>query len=101
MEVVEADFKTGVIALVLRVDALDQLFRGNALLVGAQHDRRAVGVVGADIQAIVTPDFLEPYPYVRLYRLQQVAEVGRRVRIGQCAGHKDFALLGCHCNNLP
>src|SRR5690606_29403000 len=37
------------IARVFAIDALDQLFWRDAFLFGAQHDRRAVGVVSADI----------------------------------------------------
>ena len=101
MEVVEADPEAGVVAFVFGVDAADQLFRGNALAVRAQHDGRAVGVIRADVQAVVAAQLLEAHPDIRLDRLQQVPDMDRGIRIGQCARDKDFTSWFRHCDNLP
>jgi hypothetical protein len=49
--VVELDMETVEIPLVLVPHPVDELLRGDALLLGAQHDGRAVGIVGAAIDA--------------------------------------------------
>ena len=101
MEVVEANLETGVIAFVFGMDAVDQLFRGSTLAVRAQHDGRAVGIVGADVQAVVAAQLLEAHPDIGLDRLQQVPDMDRTVRVWQCARNKDFTLCFRHCDNLP
>ena len=53
---------------------------------GADHDRRAVGVVGADVDAAVPLQLLEADPDVGLQVLDQVADVDRAIGIGQGAG---------------
>src|SRR3546814_11481549 len=47
--VVEGDAEGGEVAFVPGLDGGDELFRRRAGLFGGQHDRRAVGVVGADV----------------------------------------------------
>ncbi len=89
--VVEGHMEAGKIPRMLGMDAGDQLFGRDALLLGAQHDRRAVGVVGADIPALVAAHLLEAGPDVGLDVLDQVAEVDRAVGIGQGAGDEDLA----------
>jgi hypothetical protein len=70
--------------------AISCLWR-DAFLLGAQHDRCAVGVVGADVPAFVAAHLLEAHPDVGLDVLDQVAEVDRAVGIGQGAGNEDLA----------
>jgi hypothetical protein len=53
VEVVEVHQEVGKVGAVFGLHVGDQLFRGDAFLFGAQHDRRTVGVVGADINALV------------------------------------------------
>ena len=101
MEVVEADLEAGVVAFMFGVDAADQLFRGSTLAVRAQHDGRPVGIVGADVQAVVAAQLLEAHPDIGLDRLQQVPDMDRAVRVGQCARNKDITLCFRHCDNLP
>ena len=71
--------------------AVDQLFRRDAFLFGAQHDRRAVGVVGANIVAFVALHLLEAHPDVGLDVFDQVAEVDAAVGIGQSRRDQDFS----------
>ncbi len=94
MEVVEIDKEVGEIGAVLGLDVGDQLFGGDAFLFRPQHDRRAMGVVGADIDALVAAQLLEAYPHVGLDVLEHVAEVDRTVGVGQGAGNKDLAGFG-------
>ena len=61
-------------------------------LPGADHDRRAVRVVGTDVDAPVAAQLLEAHPDVGLDVLDQVAEMDRAVGVGQGCGDEDFAL---------
>ena len=123
MVVVEADQKAGEFALagfpcslgvepaeeIARVfleHAVDQLARADAFLFGAQHDRRAVLVVGADVMHFVAAHALEAYPDVGLDVLDQVAEMDRAVGVGQGAGDEDAAFWIGHrgsrgCGRAP
>jgi hypothetical protein len=78
----------------LAMHAVDQLFRRDAFLLGAQHDRRAVRVVGADVPAFVAGHLLEAHPDVGLDVFDQMAEVDGAVGVGQGGGDEDFARHG-------
>ena len=93
MIVVEADAEGGEVGLMLLGDAGDELLGRDALLARAQHDRRAVGVVGADVPAVVTAHLLEPRPDVGLDVLDQMTDVDRTIGIGEGAGDEDVAGL--------
>jgi hypothetical protein len=71
-------------------DAVDELFGRQALLFGAQHDRRAVGVVGAD-ECTWLPACAGTHPDVGLDVAHQVAEVDVAVGVGQGVGDEDLA----------
>ena len=75
IEIVEVDEEAGAVALVLAVDIPDLLLGRDPQFFSSQHDRGAVGVIGTDIQAIVTPRLLESHPDIGLYLLQQVPQV--------------------------
>ena len=92
--VVEADQEGGKVAGVLAMDAGDQGFRRDALLLGAQHDRRAVGVVGADVPALVATHLLEAHPDVGLDVFDQMAEVDGAVGVRKCGGDENLARHG-------
>ena len=89
--VVEGDVESGEIPGMFAVDARDERFRSDALLLGAQHDRRAVGVVGADVHALVPVHLLESHPDIGLDVFHQMAEMDGAVGVGQGAGDEDFA----------
>ncbi len=93
MEPVVADEEPLIVRAVLRRDAGDQGFGGDALRLGLDHDRRAVGVLGADVAGLVAEQLLEAHPDVGLERFDDVSEVQRAVGVGQGAGDKDAA---CH-----
>ena len=84
--VVELDMESLEIRNVFMPYAVYQLLGRDAFLLGAQHDRRAVGVVGADIMHLVALHFLKAHPDVGLDVFDQVAEVYAAVGIGQCGG---------------
>ena len=76
--------------------AVDERFGSDALLLRAQHDRRAVGVVGAHVDAPVPAGLLEPYPDVGLDVLDHVAHVGWAIHIRERTRDEDFTLLFWH-----
>ncbi|MCY1544102.1 hypothetical protein D9M68_799590 [compost metagenome] len=98
--VVEIHQELGEIGGVLGAHVVDQLLGGDALLLGAQHDGRAVGVVGADVDGLVAAHLLEAHPDVGLDVFDHMPEVDGPVGIGKGACHKDFAGLG-HGARLP
>ena len=95
VEVVEGDVEAGEIARVFAMHALDQRFRRDAILLGAQHDRRAVRIVGAHVPAlgnlVLGLHFLEAYPDIGLDVFDQVAKVNGTVGVGQGGSDEDFA----------
>ena len=91
--IIETNQKIGKIHLVFFFGGRNQLLRGNAILFGAQHDGRAVGVIGAHINAVVAAQALEPGPDVGLDVLHQMTKMNRPVGVGQGAGDEDFAAV--------
>ena len=81
--VIEFDMETVEVALVLLPDAGDELFRGDPFLLRTQHDRRAMGVVGAAIDAVMAAHLLKAYPDVGLDVFDQMAQVDGAVGVGQ------------------
>ncbi len=86
-----ADSEILEVRLVLRVHLPDQFLWCYAHLFCPQHGGGAVGVVGADIDALMAAHALESYPDVRLDMLHQVAKMNRSIGVGQSAGDKDTA----------
>ena len=64
--VVERDVEFLEIALMAFEEAGDELLRFHPGLLGGEHDRRAVGVVGADVGHLVTLHALEAHPDIGL-----------------------------------
>ena len=85
--------KAAEIAQMLAVALIDELLRRDAFLFRAQHDGRAVRVVGADVVALMPAQALEAYPDIGLDIFHHVAEVNRAVGIRQGAGDKDAAFF--------
>src|SRR6185436_18969284 len=83
--------ETREVARVLAMHARDQLFRGYSFLVGAQHDRRAVGVDDADVVHLMAPHLLETYPDIGLDIFHELGEVDAAGRIRQRRGDEDPA----------
>ncbi len=99
--VVEVDVKTRE-GLFMRLPViLDELLRFYPLVAGAQHDWRAVRIAGADIDAIVTDEFLETHPDVGLQILHEMADMNRSVCIRQCAGNQNLSSCCVHSYHRP
>ena len=64
-------------------------FFADAFLPGADHDRRAVRVVGADVDAAVADELLEAHPDIGLDVLDQMAHVDVAIGVGQGGGDED------------
>jgi hypothetical protein len=89
--VVELDVEACEVLELPGVDLADQVLGRDAILAGLEHDRGAMGVAGADVDAAMAPHALEAHPDVGLDVLDHVADVQRPVRVGQGAGDEDFA----------
>ena len=92
--VVEADQEVVEILLVLGADVGNELLGFDAHVARLEHDRRAVRVVRADIDAVVAAQLLEAHPHVGLDVLHQMAEMDRPVGVGQGGGDKNIARHG-------
>ena len=92
--VVERDMEALQIGLPASCDLLDERFGRLAGFFRGQHDRRAVGVVGADEMHFVALHALEAHPDIGLDVLHDVADMERPVCIGQSGGDEELA--GCH-----
>ena len=84
------------VALVGFAHRRDQLLRLASLLARPDHDRGAVGVVGADVDAPLARELLEPHPDIRLQVFDQVADVDTAICIRQRAGNKNVACFIGH-----
>ena len=71
--VIEPHAKAGEIFLVVLGNAFNQCFRGNAFLLGTQHNRGAVSIVSTNVVTLLATALLEAYPDIRLDVLKQVA----------------------------
>ncbi len=91
MELIVPDQEALVIGPVLRRDPLDELFGSHALGLRLDHDRGAVRVLGTHVDAVVTLHTLEADPDVRLYGLDDVAQVQWAVGVGKGARDENLA----------
>ena len=73
-------------------DPVNQGLRAQALFFGPQHDWRAVGVIGADIDHCMALHALKPDPDVSLDVFDQVPKVNGAVGVGQGRGDQNLAL---------
>jgi hypothetical protein len=89
----EADVEAGIVALMFGLHTGDQRLGRDAFALGPQHDGGAVGVIGADIHAVLALELLEAHPDVGLHGFHHMAQVNGAVGIGQRAGDEDSA---CH-----
>ena len=83
-EVIKADTETRQIVLVRLANFRDQLSLSTAFLLGPQHCRSAMGVIGAEITHLVATQFLKPNPNIGLNRLHQVTEVDVPIDVWKC-----------------
>ena len=69
----------------------NQIFFAAAFFASPNHDRRAVRVVGTDVNAAIAPQLLESNPNVGLDVLDQMTNVNWSVGVRQGAGNQDLA----------
>ena len=94
--IVEADQKVIEVPHVIEADLLDQGLRRDAQLFGLEHDGGAMGIVGADVDAVMTALILKTHPDIGLDVFEQVAQMNRAIGIGQGAGDQDVAAGWVH-----
>ena len=85
--------EAGEVFLMLLANPVNQLLRGNPLTLGPQHDGSAMGIVGANIVAVVATHILVVHPDIGLNIFQQVPQMNGPVGVGQGAGNQNIALL--------
>lgn len=94
--VVKTDVEPGEVGLVLLGDGRDHLFRGDPQLLGLEHDRGAVGIVGTDKVHLVTAHSLITNPDIGLDVFQHVAKMDGAIGIGKGAGYQHCTRISCH-----
>ena len=80
--IIKVKMKTAEGPVMFVMHAGNQSVRRDAFFFGAQHDRGAMGIVGANIIGFVSAHFLEAHPNVGLDIFNQMAQVDVAVRIG-------------------
>ena len=85
--VVECDVERREIRPVLPPYPLDQFLRADPFLARLEHNRRAMGIFGTDVIALVPAHALKTCPHIGLNVLDQVTEMNRPVGIRQGAGY--------------
>ena len=84
--------EAGEVPRVLAVNPVNELLGRDAFLVRAQHDGRAMGVVGTDVMHLVPLHLLEAHPDIRLNVLHEMAEMDAAVGVRQRRGDENPAL---------
>ena len=97
MVIVERYLEIGKVAEMFGMAARNQLFRRNAFLARTDHYRSAVGVIRADVNALVSTKFLETRPKIGLQVLDQMTKMDIPVCIGECACNDDFPFFRHIC----
>ena len=93
---VERHAERGEVALMAGLHAGDEGFGRDPGLLGGEHDRRAMGVVGAHVVHRVPAHAPRPHPDVGLDVADQVAQVQRAIGVGQGVGDERRAGHGGH-----
>ena len=88
--IVKADAKTGKIRLMFGGYLGNHLLRGDPQLLGLEHDRGAMGIIGTDKMDGVAPQPLVAHPDISLNVFEHVPEVNRAVCIRQGTGNQNF-----------
>ena len=97
---IEVDLEAAEIGEVGLPHSGDQFTLAAALGLGADHDRGAVRIVGAEIDRLVTTQLLEPHEDVGLDVLDQMPEMDVPVGVGQGGGDEDAANAVGHAGFL-
>ena len=81
------DVEFGEVALVFLLHIGDQRFLAATFLSCADHDRRAVRVIGTHVETPMSAQLLKPNPNIGLDILDQVAQMDRPIGVRQSRGH--------------
>ena len=100
MEVIKTDRKVSKVGTVLLIDSGDEFFWCDTFILGAQHNRCTMGIIGANIETMVTLHLLKSNPYIGLDVFHQMAQVDGAIGVGQGTGNEDFTLLCGHSGCL-
>ena len=98
--VVEIHLEVGKVPLVVRFHLGNLLLRGDAVFLGLEHDGGAVGIVSADIGALLATELLEANPDVGLDVFQQMAEMNGAIGVGKGTGDQYLAGSVTHGNGV-
>ena len=91
--VVEGDIEPCEVALVRRVHLSDKFLFAATSLASALHDRRAMRVVGTNIDAAVAAHALKPGEDVSLRVFDDMPDVQRGIGVRQSARNQDISML--------
>jgi hypothetical protein len=94
--VVEFDTEIGEVCYEFLTYRICKLFSLNPTLACLDHYRRAVGIAGAHVGALVATQLLESNPDIGLQILHKMTHVDRPIRVRQATGYKNFALIVRH-----
>ena len=86
---VELDAEPGEISLVSRLGFRDDLFFATTFSTSPNHDRRAMRVVSTNVQTAVASQLLKAHPNIGLQIFNQMPQVNRSIRVGQCGRGQD------------
>jgi hypothetical protein len=69
------------------------VFRGDAFLLGAEHDGRTVSIVSTHVVAFITAQALKTCPNISLDVFNHMTDMDRAIGIGEGASNEDFSWL--------
>ena len=88
MPVIKSNVKAIQMLLPTSGDTGDEFLRRDAGLLSCDHDRRAVGIIGADEMHLMALHALEANPDIGLNIFHDVADMESRICIRQSGGNK-------------
>ena len=91
--IVELYLKISKVLEMHRVATRDELFGRDPLLASANHDWSTMGVVGANVDAIIAAKLLKTNPEIGLDIFDEMTEMNVAVRIRQRAGYDNFPIF--------
>jgi hypothetical protein len=89
VEIVMADVKIQEILDMFFSHTINIIFCTDTELVCIKHGGCAMGIIGADVDALVTRESLVTNPYICLDVFQQVAQMDGTIGVGQGAGDEN------------
>ncbi len=89
--VIELNIELGKVRLVGSLHIGDEGLFAPAFGPRSDHDRRAVGIVGADENASLAAELLKPHPNIGLDVFNQVPDMDGPIGVGQSSGDQYFA----------